>query len=48
MQWEWNDDSMRYDYDTLGILMWYTMFALDVHANLVDTCYIKFELKYWK
>ena len=37
---------MRYEYDIFGGLIWYTMLALDVHANLVDTCYIKFELKY--
>ena len=42
MEWWWYDD------DTLEILMWYIMLALDIYANLVGTGYIKFELKYWK
>ena len=48
MEWERNDDNMIYDYDILERLMWYTMLALDVHTNLVGTCYFKLELKYRK
>ena len=46
LECEWNGDDMIYVYDIIGGLIWYTMLALTVYANLVGTCYIKLELKY--